>query len=157
MHRDQRNTLQYDISIKGVISQGFGHASGQRSQKYPEGTINLQKQHFPKHGLDISDCFSGTVNLDISPRTYRLVKPEFFLEGVIWKEGRIPENFFIARTVILSEGHAIDGFIYHPDLSTKTGSIDKPYHLQLLAPFIPNLKLGNSLEIKLRSSEIELL
>jgi hypothetical protein len=67
---------EYDLVVTGVVEPGFGYASGARSEKYPEGTINLQRPHFAERGLDISHCFAGTINLSIAPRRFRIRKPD---------------------------------------------------------------------------------
>jgi hypothetical protein len=56
----------YDVVVTGVVEPGLGYASGARSSKYPEGTINLQRPQFAKLGFDISNCFAGTINLSVS-------------------------------------------------------------------------------------------
>ena len=142
---------EFDLSLTGTVAKGYGHASG--SAKYPEGTINLQKIAFLKHGLDIRMCFSGTINLSIAPSTYEVAQPEFILKGVEWKSGRIPENFFIGRALIITNGQEIPAYVYLPDPTTKTGSTDNPQHLQLLAPFIEGLHTGAALTVKIRSKE----
>lgn len=149
--------MQFDLHVTGVVEAGYGHASGVRSTKYPEGTINLQRPHFLSRGLDIRHCFAGTLNLSIAPRSFRMKQPEFVLEQVRWKEGRRPENFFIGRCRIGGGDEPVDGFIYFPDPSTKESSIDNPCHFQLLAPFIPNISYGTVLAIQLRSAEFEIL
>jgi hypothetical protein len=148
----------FDVHVEGVVSPGFGHASGTRSTKYPEGTINLQRPHFLALGLDIRHCHAGTINLSIAPRTYRVRNPEFVLREVLWKPERRPENFFIGRCRIArGKEHWIDGFIYFPDPSTKESTRDDPSHFQLLAPYIPAVAYGDRLGMRFRSSEFELL
>ena len=156
MDSDQ-HTAEFDVSVTGTVEPGFGHASGTRSQKYPEGTINLQRPYFANLGLDISHCFAGTINLSIAPRRFRIKAPEFVLRNVRWTQRRQAENFFIGRCRIESGGQWVDGFIYCPDPGTKTSTIDNPSHLQLLAPFIPNVSYGTQLRIRLRSAEFEIV
>jgi hypothetical protein len=146
----------YDLYVEGVIEPGFGHASGTRSGRYPQGTINLQRPHFLARGLDISHCFAGTINLSIAPRQYRVKRPEFVLRDISWMEGRRPENFFIGRCRICGASAPVDGFIYFPDPSTKESSCDSPSHFQLLGPFVPDLTYGARLGVQFRSEEFEL-
>jgi hypothetical protein len=128
-----------------------------RSLRYPEGTINLQKPRFKELGLDIDHCYSGTINLSIAPNTFEIIKPEFFLKEIIWKEGRKPENFLICRCIIVHGPKLSDGFVYYPDPSTKVASPDNPNHLQLLAPYIEGLSYGARLSVLLRSREIRII
>lgn len=149
--------MLFDLHVAGVVEAGHGHASGVRSTKYPEGTINLQRDHFLSRGLDIRHCFAGTINLSVAPRRFRVKRPEFVLEQIVWKQGRRPENFFIGRCRIDGGEGSVDGFIYHPDPRTKDSSIDNPCHFQLLAPFISGISYGTTLAIQLRSAEFEIL
>lgn len=146
----------FDRNVEGIVAPGFGHASGTRSTKYPEGTINLQQPHFLALGLDITHCFAGTINLSIAPSRYRVLNTEFVLRGVLWKVGRRPENFFIGRCRIVSDAGLVEGFIYHPDPSTKETSFDDPSHFQLLAPHIPGIAYGVRLVMHYRSTEFEI-
>lgn len=148
---------EYDLVVTGVVEPGFGYASGARSEKYPEGTINLQRPHFAERGLDISHCFAGTINLSIAPRRFRIRNPEFVLRHVPWTHKRPPESFFVGGCRIESGDERVDGFIYCPDPGTKNSTIDNPSHLQLLAPFIPNVSYGTQLRVWLRSAEFEIV
>lgn len=95
----------FDTPVEGIVSPGHGHASGCRSTKYPEGTINLQKPAFLEKGVDITHCFSGTINLNIAPHAFTFLEPEIILTDVAWKVGRRPENFYLARAIVLHEIH----------------------------------------------------
>ncbi len=148
---------EFDLNVVGILSPGYGHASGIRSKKYPEGTINLQRPHFFKHGLDISDCFAGTLNVSIAPRSFRMKTAEFLLHEIIWKEGRRAENFMIARCKVKRGIDWLPSFVYYPDPSTKDNSIDDPQQIQILAPKIEGIKYGDKIELLLRSKEIEIL
>lgn len=149
-------TAPFDRFVTGVVEPGHGHASGLRSAKYPEGTINLQRPHFLTLGLDIRHCFAGTINLSIAPRTIRLVDPRIVLRNVQWKEGRKPENFFIGKCRIEHRALHLDAYIYFPDPSTKVSSFDDPSHFQLLSPHIPDIKYGLTLGMYFSSLEFEI-
>ncbi len=51
----------------GVVVSGHGAASGRGSRRYPDGTLALQIPIFAELGLDLSDAFPGTINVDTSP------------------------------------------------------------------------------------------
>jgi hypothetical protein len=146
---------EFDVVVIGVVEPGLGYASGVRSEKYPEGTINLQRPHFAKRGFDISHCFGGTINLSIAPRRCRIKAPEWVFRDVRWTDRRAAETFFLGRCRIENGAEKVDGFIYCPDPGGKDSTVDNPCQLQLLAPLIPNVSYGTQLRAWLRSEEFE--
>ena len=57
--------MEYAL-VRGEIKSGYGFASGKgKDERYPEGTLKQQFHHFLERGLDLSDFFMGTINLDI--------------------------------------------------------------------------------------------
>jgi hypothetical protein len=149
-------TVPFDRFVRGVVEAGHGHASGVRSTRYPEGTINLQRPHFLELGIDIRHCFAGTINLSVAPRTIRVTQPRIVLQNVQWKHGRKPENFLIGQCRIENGAESVDGYIYFPDPSTKVSSFDNPSHFQLLAPRISGIQYGSRLGLHFSSLEFEI-
>ena len=83
------------MKISAVVQQGHGVASGKaKDPRYPKGTIKAQYEHFLEKGLDLSQYYLGTINLDIAPYSYKIVKPKYFLEHINWSEHIPPENFY---------------------------------------------------------------
>ena len=63
--------------IKGTVIPGHGVASGHASDSpYPAGTIALQRPFFQQLGLDLSDCFDGTLNVSVAPMELVLRDPD---------------------------------------------------------------------------------
>lgn len=62
--------------VRGVLVQGYGVASGP-SKDYPYSALDRQRPIFKERGLDLSGYFNGTLNIDIRPFEFNLVKPEF--------------------------------------------------------------------------------
>jgi len=62
------------ISLQGVIVQGYRVASGP-SKDYPYGALERQKPIFKSRGLDLDGYFNGTLNIDIRPYAFQLIKP----------------------------------------------------------------------------------
>ena len=142
------------ISVK--IIKGHGVASGKnKKSNYPEGTLRLQKAHFLKRGLDLSAYFLGTVNVSIFPWKMKIIKPKHFFEKIKWSEYISPENFYFFDITILFKEKSYAGLIYLPDPKTKEEHQQKPFTLEILAPFIPKIQYESSLEIE--HSEKQLL
>jgi hypothetical protein len=69
--------------INGKLIQGHQVASGKAvNSPYAEGTIATQTPLFQELGLDLSSYFKGTLNVDISPYTYYMKKPQFTFRKV---------------------------------------------------------------------------
>ena len=51
----------------GIVVRGHGAASGRGSDRYPEGTLAAQIPIFAGLGLDLSDMYRGTLNVDVAP------------------------------------------------------------------------------------------
>ena len=79
-------------SVRGVLVEGYRVASGPSSD-YPYGTLDRQRPIFKERGLDLSAYFNGTLNVDIRPLIFRLIKPEFTFRNVEWTDLHPPEHF----------------------------------------------------------------
>ena len=64
------------LCFTAKVIEGYRIASGfTNNSPYPDGSIKLQTPIFQKLGLDISTYFPGTININISPYTYKARKP----------------------------------------------------------------------------------
>ena len=81
--------------VRGKIKSGFVVASDKgKDERYPEGTLRQQFKRFLGRGLDLSNYFMGTINLDISPSSYEIKQPKYFFENINWSDFIPPENFY---------------------------------------------------------------
>ena len=72
------------ILVRGEIKSGYGVASGKgKDERYPEGALNQQFKGFLGRGLDLSNYFMGTINLDISPCSYEIKKLKHFFKNIL--------------------------------------------------------------------------
>ncbi|MEB3264035.1 MAG: hypothetical protein VKJ66_06655 [Synechococcus sp.] len=135
---------------RGVLRQGHGVASGRApNSPYPAGTIALQTPHFALLGLDLSDFHPGTLNLDFAPGEWRLADPDQRVEQLAWSALHPPETFSFWR-VLLRPSPAMDpveALVYYPHPETKQRHWQRPGVLELLAPWIPELRPGVVLEL----------
>ncbi len=67
------------ITLKGIVVQGHQVAS-RPSDDYPYGTIEKQKPFFKELGLNLDDFYNGTLNVSISPSTFKVTNPEITFE-----------------------------------------------------------------------------
>jgi len=71
--------------LRGVIVQGYHVASGP-SKDYPYGALDRQRPLFKSRGLSLDGFFNGTLNIDLSPFTFKLIKPEFTFHHIEWTD-----------------------------------------------------------------------
>lgn len=73
---------------------GHGVASGRASDSpYPAGTLALQRPAFARCGLDLGDCFNGTLNLLVPGGEWRLSEPALRINHLAWTPLHPPETF----------------------------------------------------------------
>jgi hypothetical protein len=143
------------ISVRGTLTQGYGVASGP-SADYPYGALERQSPIFRERGLDLTGCFLGTLNIDIRPMEFRLVKPEFVFCRVCWTDLHPPEDFSFSRCNVVFDDTLYPGWIYFPHPETKKRNFQSPSLLEVIAPWIPNIKAGDRLDVQMNKKRIAL-
>jgi len=145
-------TIQW-TSIPGIIVQGYRVASGP-SGDYPYGALDRQRPIFKSRGLDLSDYFNGTLNIDIRPYTFKLVKPEFTFHHVEWTDLHPPEHFSFSQCKVLYKDFEYEGWVYYPHPETKLRHFQDPSLLEVIAFPIPQIKYGDEVQVQVNPEEI---
>jgi hypothetical protein len=114
--------------LHGVLKKGYGVASGP-SADYPYGSLERQIPIFKAGGLDLTQYFFGTLNIDISPFTFAL------------------ENFSLARCQVVFKTVPHDGWIYYPHPETKRRNFQNPSLLEMITSYLANIRPGDSLDV----------
>lgn len=141
--------------VDGVIERGHKVASGAASDSpYPGGTIETQIPFFRELGLDLTGFFKGTLNVSISPKTFRIVKPEFTFRSVEWTDKHPPEDFSFSRCRILLKHAKYDALIYYPHPETKVRHFQNPSIVEIIAPPIPEIEYGQRIVVEYNPLEI---
>jgi hypothetical protein len=140
-------------SIPGILVEGYHVASGP-SKDYPYGALDRQRPIFKSRGLDLGSYFNGTLNIDISPHTFELVKPEFTFHNVEWTDLHPPEHFSFSNCKIIFGDIEYDGWVYYPHPETKLRHFQDPSLLEVIAHPIPGLKYGEKVIALLNPDEI---
>ncbi len=143
------------ITIPGVVTKGYGVASGSDSTRFPGGTIRAHLPHFRARGVVISPYYPGTLNIDIAPRRFTIIRPSHTLTDVSWWPGVPAETFSFSRCRILLPTGPIDGMVYYPHPETKPEHHQPPTVIEILVPFIEGLSLGSTVHLQLNSSQVE--
>jgi len=139
--------------LHGKIVQGYRVASGP-SKDYPYGALEKQRPIFQARGLDLSGYFNGTLNIDIRPRTFKLIKPEFTFHNVAWTDLHPPEHFSFSRCKVVFKEDEYDGWVYYPHPETKRRHFQNPSLLEVIAMPISGINYGVELDALLNPKEI---
>jgi len=141
------------ITVKGIVVRGHQVAS-QPSDVYPYGTLEKQKPFFKMLGLDLESFFNGTLNISISPNTFKMNRPEFTFEHVEWTDLHPPETFSFSRCTLIYKSVRYAGWVYYPHPETKIRHFENPSIIEILTQKVPDIHYGAEVEIEINSSEI---
>ena len=139
--------------IHGRLAQGYRVASGP-SADYPYGALDRQRPLFKARGLNLSNYFNGTLNIDISPATFVMQKPEYTFQHVEWTDLHPPEHFSFSRCTVIFKEVEYDGWVYYPHPETKLRNFQNPSLLEVIAQPIPEIKYGDALDVLVNDDEI---
>jgi len=142
-------------SVHGVLTKGYGVASGP-SEAYPYGALERQTPIFKARGLDLAAFYPGTLNIDIRPSVFEMLRPEFTFRDVRWTDLHSPEHFSFSRCRLVYQHAPIDGWIYYPHPETKRSHFQEPSILEVIAPWIDGFLLGDQLEVLVRAERVAL-
>jgi len=143
------------ILLHGVVVQGYRVASGP-SKDYPYGALDRQKPIFKLKGLDLSGYFNGTLNVDIRPHTFELIKPEFNFWNVAWTDLHPPEHFSFSHCKVIYKEIEYGGWVYYPHPETKVRHFQDPSLLEVIAYPIPGIEYGHKLLVLINGEEIKI-
>ena len=141
-------------TIRGVLVEGYRVASGP-SKDYPYGALDRQRPMFKERGLDLSGTFNGTLNVDIRPFEFKMLKPEFTFRNVEWTDLHPPEHFSFSHCRVLFSGAQYEGWVYYPHPETKKRNFQNPSLVEVITSPIPGIKYGDELEVQLNPERIE--
>ena len=144
------------ISIHGILAQGYRVASGP-SADYPYGALDRQRPIFKARGLDFTDYFKGTLNIDIRPQAFAMTKPEFTFQHVEWTDLHPPEHFSFSHCKVIFKQAEYDGWVYYPHPETKLRNFHNPSLLEVIAMPITGINYRDEVEALVNPMEVELI
>ena len=143
------------LIVKGILRKGYGVVSGP-SPDYPYGALERQIPIFKSLGLDLTDYYRGTLNIDIRPLTFAITRPEFTFRDVRWTDLHPPEHFSFLRCTVGYAGASYEGWIYYPHPETKRRNFQDPSLLEVIAHRLPGVEVGDELEVLIDPERIAL-
>jgi len=141
------------IYLPGRLARGYRVASGP-SADYPYGALDRQRPLFKARGLDLSAYFNGSLNIDIRPATFTMLKPKLTFPLVEWTDLHPPETFSFSRCRVVFRETEYDGWVYYPHPETKLRNFQNPALLEVIAMPIPEIQYGDTLGVWLNGAEI---
>lgn len=148
------------IDFEGVVKAGHGVASGRSAgtaaNPYPQGSIAMQAPLFKERGLDLSNCFLGTINLDIAPQSWRLLKADHCFQHLRWTHLHPPETFSFVALEVYWQGAWHAGWLYYPHPETKATHFQSRSVVELILPKLQDICTGTRLQIRCRADRIAL-
>ena len=141
------------IPLSGMVVRGYRVASGP-SHDYPYGALERQKPIFKARGLDLGGCFNGTLNIDIRPYTFQLIRPEFTFRDVEWTDLHPPEHFSFSRCALVYRDVPHAGWIYYPHPETKRRNFQDPSLLEVITERISRIGYGDPVQVLVNPAEV---
>ena len=152
---DETGAETMDNWLAATVLEGHGIASGRsRDTPYGAGSISLQRPHFEALGLDLSDCFEGTINLSIAPLHFEIIAPDHCFRQVTWcKDGPV-EDFSFVRCTLALDLAQVNAWVYYPHPDTKPGHFHPDSLVEVISPYLAGLQYGSSLQLGLPADRI---
>jgi hypothetical protein len=130
--------------LSGTVMPGHGVASGRAAHSpYPQGSIAMQMPFFKDLGLDVSDCWPGTLNVSIAPHTWELLRADHCFERLEWTHLHPPETFSFARVQLTWRNQQTAVWLYRPHPETKAAHHQAPSVMEIIAPRLEGLEYGD--------------
>lgn len=143
--------------LPSVVVAGHGVASGRAKQdQFPGGAIRLQTPVFARLGVDLSSFHPGTINVDVSPHRVEVTAPRHRLELVEWMVGYPAETFSFVDMQIRVGSTSCDALLFYPHPETKPEHFQDPSVLEVLAPYIAGVAVGDAVEVRLAADQVEI-
>jgi hypothetical protein len=139
--------------LPGTLARGYRVASGP-SRDYPYGALDRQRPLFKARGLDLDGYFNGTLNIDIRPATFSMLRPQYTFEQVEWTDLHPPETFSFSRCRVVFGADEYEGWVYYPHPETKRRNFQNPSLLEVIARPIPGIRYGDALAVWVNTAEI---
>jgi hypothetical protein len=146
------------LSWQGRVKAGHGVASGRSAgtagNPYPQGSIAMQAPFFKMLGLDLLPCFLGTVNLDIAPQSWQLLRADHCFENLQWTHLHPPETFSFVALEAHWQGAWYAGWLYHPHPETKAAHFQSSGVMELILPKLAGLNANTILQMRCASDRL---
>lgn len=145
------------MKVSGVLIQGHQVASGKASDTpFPAGTIALQAPFFKERGIDLSDFYMGTLNVDVSPAKFDILSPAALVEKLKWINNFPAETFSFCDIKVYYKEQVYPGYLYFPHPETKTQHFHPPHLMEILTVKIPEISYGDAVTLEYNPLQLQI-
>lgn len=135
--------------LHGTVIPGHGVASGRAAgSPYPQGSVAMQMPFFAALGLDLKDCWAGTLNVSIAPNTWTLLRADYCFENLAWTDLHPPETFSFVQLHLTWKTQRISAWLYRPHPETKAAHHQTPSVMEIVAPRLDGLNYGDAVVLE---------
>ena len=137
------------------IVRGHRVSSGLNGDpRFAGGTLTMQREHFARLGLDLSDYHNGTLNVCIKPQRYRVIRPWRTFEQLKWHPTEPAETFSFFNARLHKGKQTYNALIYFPHPETKPEHFQAAGVLEVLAPWIEGLEYGLTVDLAIDPAQM---
>jgi hypothetical protein len=134
------------IKLNGTVVQGHGVASGtSASSPYPQGSVAMQAPFFKALGLDLADCYVGTLNVAIDAAAWHILQPTHRFDKVQWTHLHPAETFSFVRCSLTHGATTAQAWLYYPHPETKAAHWQNSRVMEIIAPRLEGVLCGAQL------------
>ena len=94
------------------------------------------------------------VNLDISPLTFAVGEPDYRFAQLRWSSDAPAETFSFCACRVRHRDTAVPGWIYYPHPETKPEHFHDASTLEILAPWLEGVGVGDELTIEVDEGKL---
>jgi hypothetical protein len=147
------------VKVNGTVVKGHGVASGRSANSpYPQGSVAMQAPFFKALGLDLADCYVGTLNVATDAVEWRIVQPTHRFDNVQWTHLHPAETFSFVRCSLSYEvmhtARTVQAWLYYPHPETKAAHWQNSQVMEIIAPRLEGLAYGQHLDLEFADGAI---
>lgn len=145
------------LTINGTVTQGHGVASGKSANSpYPAGSVAMQAPFFKALGLDLADCYLGTLNVATDTGAWHIAQPTYRFEHVVWTDLHPAETFSFVRCSVAYLAQTVQGWLYYPHPETKAAHWQNSRVMEIIAPQLEGLAYGQAVALQFTQGALAL-
>jgi hypothetical protein len=135
--------------LSAIVVPGHGVASGSAvSSPYPLGSIAMQMPFFAAHGLDLSPCWAGTLNVSIAPMAWSLLRADYCFAHLAWTHLHPAETFSFVHLHLSWRHQRVPAWLYYPHPETKAAHHQSTSVMEIIAPRLEGLGYGDAVGLE---------
>ena len=120
----------------------------------PLWSAGKTEAHLQIARIKFDGYFNGTLNIDIRPYIFQLIKPEFTFYDVEWTDLHPPEHFSFSRCKVVYKDIEYEGWVYYPHPETKHRNFQNPLLMEIIAHPISEIQYEDKVQVLVNPDEV---